>query len=263
MVIDDGSTDDTLERTRSFEDDRIRIHSDGRSLGLAARLNQAIELSTGDYFARMDGDDIAYPERLERQVAVLDDAPEIDLVGSQMLVFGKGGKAKRLSSLPGWPPGDLRSSSLRFRPRPSHVVRPAQVVRAVPLRCRRSQMRGPRSPSEELRTEPVRERSGDPPRVSRGADRPPQDPVVSLSPRGKRGPLPRLDPWRSLMARSSRLRKGATDAAAVAFGAESGCWDIGIDRCRPAPSRDGQRSGGRSVEHEGLSGAIETWIDAG
>ena len=51
---------------RSFYDDRIRVHSDGHSLGLAARLNQAIELASGDYLARMDGDDIAYPARLER-----------------------------------------------------------------------------------------------------------------------------------------------------------------------------------------------------
>lgn len=92
IVIDDGSTDQTLERIRRFSDDRIRVHSDGLSLGLSARLNQAIELANGDYLARMDGDDIAYPERLERQVAVLEGSPAIDLVGARMLVFGKGGR---------------------------------------------------------------------------------------------------------------------------------------------------------------------------
>jgi glycosyltransferase involved in cell wall biosynthesis len=92
ILVDDGSTDSTLARIRSFSDDRIRLHSDGLSLGLAARLNQAIELAGGDYLARMDGDDIAYPERLERQIAVLAESPEVDLVGARMLVFGKEGR---------------------------------------------------------------------------------------------------------------------------------------------------------------------------
>lgn len=92
VLIDDGSTDSTLERIRAFSDERIRVYSDGRSLGLAARLNQAIELADGEYFARMDGDDIAYPERLERQVSVLDASPEIDLVGAPLLVFGVAGQ---------------------------------------------------------------------------------------------------------------------------------------------------------------------------
>jgi len=58
---------------------------------LAARLNQAIDLSAGEYFARMDGDDVAYPERLERQVAYLRAHPEVDLVGAGMLIFGADG----------------------------------------------------------------------------------------------------------------------------------------------------------------------------
>jgi len=51
-----------------------------RNLGLPARLNQAIDLSRGKYFARMDGDDIAYPERFEVQVDYLEKHPEIEVI---------------------------------------------------------------------------------------------------------------------------------------------------------------------------------------
>jgi len=87
ILIDDGSTDNTLRLARSFNDSRIKAISDGKNMRLAARLNQAIALGRGKYFARMDGDDIAYPERLEAQVAYLKAHPEVDLVGSRVLIF--------------------------------------------------------------------------------------------------------------------------------------------------------------------------------
>jgi glycosyltransferase involved in cell wall biosynthesis len=92
LIIDDGSKDRTLQEIKAFTDPRIQTYSDGRSLGLAARLNEAIQLAGTSYIARMDGDDISYPERLERQVDLLESTSEIDLVGAQMLVFGVGGR---------------------------------------------------------------------------------------------------------------------------------------------------------------------------
>jgi len=92
LLFDDGSTDDSIDRVRALADARIRIASDGRRLGLAARLNQAIDLARGPYIARMDADDIAYPERLERQYAFLKANPDIDLLGSGMMVFGDDGR---------------------------------------------------------------------------------------------------------------------------------------------------------------------------
>src|SRR5579871_2414525 len=65
ILIDDGSSDGTLRVAQSFSDSRIRLFSDGQSLGLSTRLNQAIDVSGGRYFARMDGDDVSYPERFE------------------------------------------------------------------------------------------------------------------------------------------------------------------------------------------------------
>ncbi len=87
LLMDDGSTDRTLEVARSFDDPRISVFTDHSHKGLVPRLNQAIEMSRGEYFARMDGDDVAYPERLELQVRYLEEHPDIDLAGSGILVF--------------------------------------------------------------------------------------------------------------------------------------------------------------------------------
>lgn len=87
IVFDDGSSDGSAELVRAFADPRIQVHSDGRRLGLAARLNQAVDLARGAYFARMDADDIAYPDRLQRQLAFLQAHTEVDLLGSSMMVF--------------------------------------------------------------------------------------------------------------------------------------------------------------------------------
>jgi glycosyltransferase involved in cell wall biosynthesis len=93
IVIDDGSTDATPEVVAAFADERIRLVRDGRNLGLAVRLNQAIAAARGKYVARMDADDVAYPERLGRQVAFLEAYPDVDLVGSSAMVFAGNGSA--------------------------------------------------------------------------------------------------------------------------------------------------------------------------
>jgi len=80
IIIDDGSSDSAAEGIGDLCDARIRVLRDGFNRGLAARLNQAIDLARGRYFARMDQDDISYPERLARQLAMLEQNSELDLV---------------------------------------------------------------------------------------------------------------------------------------------------------------------------------------
>jgi glycosyltransferase involved in cell wall biosynthesis len=91
IMIDDGSTDRTVEVARRFSDERITILVDGMHRGLPARLNQILSLTNSPYFGRMDADDISYPQRLERQVQYLDKHPEIDLIGCSTAVFGREG----------------------------------------------------------------------------------------------------------------------------------------------------------------------------
>jgi glycosyltransferase involved in cell wall biosynthesis len=100
LVLDDGSRDGTAELARRLGDSRVEVLADGRTLGLAARLNQAIELARSPYLARMDGDDVCYPERLERQLAFMEAHRELDLVGAAVMVFGPGGRPLGTRSAP-------------------------------------------------------------------------------------------------------------------------------------------------------------------
>src|SRR5690349_16140442 len=83
LILDDGSSDSSVAVANGFRDSRIRVISDGRHAGLSERLNQAVALSRGRYFARMDADDCSYPERFERQLGFLQHNREVDLVGCQ------------------------------------------------------------------------------------------------------------------------------------------------------------------------------------
>lgn len=71
LVIDDGSSDETPVVLASITDSRLRVIR-GQRMGRAKALKLACEEARGDYIANLDADDIAYPERLEKQVAFLD-----------------------------------------------------------------------------------------------------------------------------------------------------------------------------------------------
>lgn len=87
LIIDDGSTDNAFDSISDIHDKRIRILRDGFNKGLAARLNEAIDLAQGQYFARMDQDDVSYPERFERQLKALQNEAEIDLVAVRAIII--------------------------------------------------------------------------------------------------------------------------------------------------------------------------------
>lgn len=92
LVLEDGSTDNSLRIAQSFGDVRIHVISDGQHRGIVKRLNQGIQLCKSQYLARMDADDIAYPQRLEKQIEFLKANPDIDLVGTAMRVLDDTGR---------------------------------------------------------------------------------------------------------------------------------------------------------------------------
>ena len=90
IIIDDKSTDDsmtTLEKYASI-DDRIIILKNDENSGLAFSLNRGISISKGKYIARMDTDDISFPNRFQRQVDYLNKHPEVDILGTYAEIFG-------------------------------------------------------------------------------------------------------------------------------------------------------------------------------
>lgn len=94
VLVDDGSTDGSAviasELARS--DPRIRVIGLTKS-GLSAALNVGIATARGNYVARMDADDVAHPQRIEKQLAYLQSHPSCVLVGSAMEVIDAEGES--------------------------------------------------------------------------------------------------------------------------------------------------------------------------
>ena len=75
IVIDDGSTDKSLDILRDYEikDGRVKVYLNKQNLGVIDTLNYGVKLAQGEYIARMDADDISYPERFEKQLKYMQD----------------------------------------------------------------------------------------------------------------------------------------------------------------------------------------------
>ncbi|MFD0750594.1 glycosyltransferase [Mucilaginibacter calamicampi] len=90
VIVNDGSTDDTLNIINSFNDPRIRVINQN-NLGVAAALNNGLKNARSPYIARFDADDICYPERLEKQLSFLEMNAGYVLVGSDVEYISAGG----------------------------------------------------------------------------------------------------------------------------------------------------------------------------
>lgn len=88
IIINDCSTDESKTIIQSYGDDRIIYVENEQNIGLAASLNKGIHLAKGEFIARMDDDDIAYPERLQKQVNYLNNHPKIGLLGTYARLVG-------------------------------------------------------------------------------------------------------------------------------------------------------------------------------
>ena len=81
IVVDDASTDNTFEILNLYNDSRIKIIRHVINTGVSTSRNDGMNAAIGEYIAVMDGDDISYDRRLERQVHFLDAHPEYGIVG--------------------------------------------------------------------------------------------------------------------------------------------------------------------------------------
>lgn len=94
IMCDDCSTDDTFEVALQYKEqypDRIILIRNDKNSKLAYSLNHCLKYATGEYVARMDGDDLSAPERFETQVLFLKNNPKVHLVGTAMQRFNKKG----------------------------------------------------------------------------------------------------------------------------------------------------------------------------
>ena len=82
LIIDDGSTDNSAAIINSYHDTRIRFYQNDKNMGISPTLNKGIGLAKTAYIARMDADDVSYPNRLEKQLAYLEANPDCAFVSS-------------------------------------------------------------------------------------------------------------------------------------------------------------------------------------
>lgn len=81
IIIDDGSTDDSVKIIKSYKDPRVRIIRQ-RNHGLVFSLNKGLTLARGQFIARQDADDISLPTRFEKELALISSDPKIGVVGT-------------------------------------------------------------------------------------------------------------------------------------------------------------------------------------
>ena len=93
IIVDDGSTDDSLAVAQSFAqtDQRVKVSSQPNA-GTAATLNRAIELASSEWVFIMHSDDVMHPNRLERQLAFLNDHPELAVASSLVRHIDQNGR---------------------------------------------------------------------------------------------------------------------------------------------------------------------------
>jgi len=88
LIIDDGSTDDSLDIIRSFGDKRIRVITNEANIGIVESLNKGISSSIGKYIVRMDCDDVSLPTRIGKLVSYMESNPNIGVCGSWIKLIG-------------------------------------------------------------------------------------------------------------------------------------------------------------------------------
>src|SRR3984893_587851 len=91
VIVDDGSTDDSVEIVRAFAEPRIELYTQPNA-GAHAAINRGIEMAAGcDYVAILNSDDVFARERISKCAAFLDETPAIDVVTTRLKLIDSAG----------------------------------------------------------------------------------------------------------------------------------------------------------------------------
>ena len=88
LIIDDGSTDQSISIIESFDDPRIKLIKKDQNTGVVDTLNLGLKTIESKYFIRMDGDDISLPDRFLTLVNFMESNPEFGVCSSHLKLFG-------------------------------------------------------------------------------------------------------------------------------------------------------------------------------
>lgn len=122
LIMNDASTDKSLEIIKNYHDSRIRLINREKNIGLQKNLFEGMNIAKGEYVARMDSDDICLPERFFEQVKFMDSHPEIGMCGSWYKTFGAG---TSFVNKPPTDPDDLKANMLFY----TSIAHPTVMMR--------------------------------------------------------------------------------------------------------------------------------------
>lgn len=97
IVVDDGSTDQSAENIRQFQQSEVKYHFQS-NLGAASARNRGIELAQGEFLGFLDADDLWLPKKLELQMRSFQKHPELDMVFGHIKQF----RSQELNAVEHW-----------------------------------------------------------------------------------------------------------------------------------------------------------------
>lgn len=127
LLVDDGSTDRSVEIIKSYQDTRIRLIQNEKNMGIPYTRNVGLKEAKGKYIAIMDSDDIAVSNRIERQIQYLETNPHIDAIGSYYIQFG--GKVEKKVMPKYTTPEELKIMLMFYNP----IANPSATIRKETL----------------------------------------------------------------------------------------------------------------------------------
>tara|TARA_B100001250_G_C19817562_1_gene799592 strand:+ start:5268 stop:6272 length:1005 start_codon:yes stop_codon:yes gene_type:complete len=103
IIVDDASIDTSLSIIKSYKDNRIKVIQNAKNIGLTQSLNKGLKQCSGEFVARLDADDMMTTDRLEKQLNFLQNNPNVDIIGTQLVLINQeGGVIKKMNH---WPIG--------------------------------------------------------------------------------------------------------------------------------------------------------------
>ena len=131
VIVDDASTDGTVEILEKLEreDKRIKLSKNKKNLGITDNMNNGIRKCEGKYIAILDGDDWAYPYRIEEQVKVMEENPKVVLCSGYMDICDEDLNIRGTRTYP-LRDNDIRKAMVRYDP----ISHPASMWRTSELK---------------------------------------------------------------------------------------------------------------------------------
>lgn len=117
IIVEDKSTDSTLEVIQRYKDSRLFLYLNSENRGIAYSTNRGIAKSKGKYIALLDDDDIALKRRLEWQVEFLEEHEDIDILGGRSALIDSNGKFIKYDTEPIYNPKYIKANMLFYNKR--------------------------------------------------------------------------------------------------------------------------------------------------